>query len=229
MAKICGIYKITNKLDCRIYIGQSVDIKTRWSAHRCKNRASICYISNAIDAHGLDNFEFEIIEECDRDRLNDREIYWINLLNSLYPNGYNLTAGGSLYKVVSDETRRKLSIANKGRRISDESKEKMRIAKLGIRHSEETKNKLSLALKGRKKSLEHARKVAVSNTGRVVKESTKEKLSKINSKRVVRSDGIVFDSLGHAAKEIGMSVSSVNAVLKGRMRSANGYTFIYAD
>lgn len=44
--------------------------------------------------YGIDNFDFEIIEECDKSMLSEREKYWIQFYDSMVPNGYNLTNGG---------------------------------------------------------------------------------------------------------------------------------------
>lgn len=96
--KICGIYKITNLKDQKIYIGQSVDIKTRWSNHIKASLGidSIAHskVHDVMAEEGIWNFTFELLEECSRDKLNEREKYYINFYKSnLY--GYNLTKGGS--------------------------------------------------------------------------------------------------------------------------------------
>lgn len=93
MERICGIYKITNKINGHSYIGQSIDIYQRWHSHKyadCKPSV----IHSAIIKYGLENFNFEILEKCPRESLNEREIYWIKFYNT-YENGYNLTIGGS--------------------------------------------------------------------------------------------------------------------------------------
>lgn len=96
--KICGIYKITNLKDQKIYIGQSVDIKTRWSNHIKASLGidSIAHskVHDVMAEEGIWNFTFELLEECPRDKLNEREKYYIDFYKSnLY--GYNLTKGGS--------------------------------------------------------------------------------------------------------------------------------------
>lgn len=89
---ICGIYKITNKINNKIYIGQSVDIIDRFRRHK---RAKDDYIIHkAIRKYGVDNFTFEIIEECPREELDDKEKFWIKYYNSFSNNGYNMTPGG---------------------------------------------------------------------------------------------------------------------------------------
>ena len=82
-----GIYKITNKLNGKSYVGQSVDIVHRWYQHKTGGELAI---GKAIQKYGVDNFIFEIIEECNVNMLDEREKYWILKLNTLSPNGYNL-------------------------------------------------------------------------------------------------------------------------------------------
>ena len=97
MAK-CGIYKITNLINNKIYIGCSKDIEHRWVAHKSEAALehNIQYnysIHKAFRKYGLNNFSFEIIELAPESELFNREKYWINFYNS-YNNGYNETKGG---------------------------------------------------------------------------------------------------------------------------------------
>lgn len=93
-----GIYKITNQINGKCYIGQSINIKQRWKAHRTRafNSDEIDKpFYRAIRKYGLQNFNFEVIEECKKEELNEREKYWIAYYNSNDKNfGYNLTIGG---------------------------------------------------------------------------------------------------------------------------------------
>lgn len=102
-----GIYKITNKLNNKIYIGQSVNIEKRWSAHRTRpfNENANQYSSllyKAIRKYGLQNFTFEVIEECIPSQLDEKEKYYIQKYKSNQIEfGYNLTAGGQSATTVS--------------------------------------------------------------------------------------------------------------------------------
>ena len=94
-----GIYKITNKINGKIYVGQSINIQERWNQHKYKaqipsEKGYNSAIHVAFRKYGIDNFIFEVIEECDYLLLDERERYWIRELDSLTPNGYNILIGG---------------------------------------------------------------------------------------------------------------------------------------
>lgn len=96
--KICGIYKIKNLANGKVYIGQSVDINNRWAVHisdfKFQKHANL-YFQRAWNKYGRNNFEFSILEKCSKEELNDKEIYWIRQYNSNDNGiGYNLTSGG---------------------------------------------------------------------------------------------------------------------------------------
>lgn len=75
-----GIYKITNVNNGMCYIGQAVDIASRWKQHIKRGVGAESQTNNklypALLEHGVENFTFEIIEECERELLNERELYW---------------------------------------------------------------------------------------------------------------------------------------------------------
>jgi hypothetical protein len=93
---ICGIYKITNKINNKSYIGQSKDIYRRWREHikNFKDVQNNQVIYLAIRKYGLENFDFSIVEECALESLDEREIFYIEKFNT-YIDGYNMTIGGS--------------------------------------------------------------------------------------------------------------------------------------
>lgn len=90
-----GIYKITNLINKKCYIGQSRDIQKRWNSHKTRpfNEKDEDYnktLYKAIRKYGLENFSFEILEECKIEQLNEKENYWIKYFNS-QEEGYNET------------------------------------------------------------------------------------------------------------------------------------------
>lgn len=112
------IYLITNKLNGKKYVGQTRQpVKARWQYH-C-NPAKKCFgsaVRLAIIKYGKANFTFEVLEEVGSiEETNYLEAYYIRHYQTLAPNGYNLTTGGEAH-TVSDETRKKLSLAHKGKK-----------------------------------------------------------------------------------------------------------------
>lgn len=105
------IYKITNTINGKFYIGQTIqNVKERFYQHcatKCSKAVSNMAIHRAIKKYGKSNFTVEVIEEIDSANLNDRERYWIKYYNS-YNNGYNSTKGGQdgikLFKNLDTES-----------------------------------------------------------------------------------------------------------------------------
>ena len=91
-----GIYKITNKINNHSYIGQSIHIEKRWNEHQTEyNWERECRkpLYLAFQKYGLENFTFEVLEECEPQDLNNKEKYYIEYYNT-YKDGYNQTTGG---------------------------------------------------------------------------------------------------------------------------------------
>lgn len=91
------IYKITNTLNNKCYIGQTKrNPQLRWYEHKYYANKGVTYKSalyNAVQKYGIDYFSFKILEKIENDMLDEREIYYINMFDSFY-NGYNNTTGG---------------------------------------------------------------------------------------------------------------------------------------
>lgn len=92
-----GIYKITNNLNGKAYVGQSKHIKRRWREHLGGAEDSV--ISKAINKYGAENFSFGVVEKCVIKDLDKREIYYISKHNT-FKHGYNMTVGGDGVKGV---------------------------------------------------------------------------------------------------------------------------------
>ena len=110
----CGIYSITNILNGKRYIDQTYNFKYRWMRHRSylkHNSEHNAHLQNAWNKYGSNNFRFEIIEKCPFEKLDEREIYWINYFDSKN-SGYNFADGG---------------LGCKGYKHSDEEIMKMRL------------------------------------------------------------------------------------------------------
>lgn len=96
----CGVYIISNLINNKVYIGQSVFIGKRWSEHRRdyqrKTEDSLLY--KAMNKYGIHNFSWKVLEECTPEELDEREIFYIHKYRSYVGfkdcNGYNSTLGG---------------------------------------------------------------------------------------------------------------------------------------
>ena len=97
----CGIYCITNNINGKKYVGQSVCIEKRFEQHIYSQSNS--EIHNAIEEFGVANFRFEVLIACSKNELDEQEVKFIRLLDS-YENGYNQTRGGqhSVYNFEYD-------------------------------------------------------------------------------------------------------------------------------
>lgn len=93
---MASIYKITNKINNKVYIGQTVQtIKGRWRQHvnEAYGEMKCAHLHSAIRKYGEENFTIEEIENCPQELLDGREIFWIKEYHSV-EDGYNISAGG---------------------------------------------------------------------------------------------------------------------------------------
>lgn len=97
MVKLGKIYLISNDVNSKLYVGQTIqNLNKRFNGHCCyskSDRSVNMYIKRAIHKYGRDKFHITLLEECPINLLNEREKYWISFYDS-YNNGYNLTKGG---------------------------------------------------------------------------------------------------------------------------------------
>lgn len=203
----CGIYSIINLITLDEYIGQSINIEGRWLTHK-KNatNGADTQLYRAIRKYGWDNFDKHIIEECLEEELNDKEIYWIEHLDT-YTHGYNMTLGGDgvrffgedngmFGRTHTEESKQKMSKKRKGRHLTDEHKQKLSESGKGRIVTEETKQKISESQKGRVFSDEHKHKLSEANKGKIppnkgkqLSEELKAKISDV-VKDKMRSDSV---------------------------------------
>ena len=162
--KQIGIYKITSPSG-KIYVGQTINIEKRWSEYKLSysNLYKQPKIFRSFEKYGVEAHQFEIIEECEREQLNEREIYWGEYYNTLGPNGLNLKLGNAKGK-MSEETKKQISTSlmgkpknsskkgeehkHFGKSKSDEHKQNIKLGKQNI--SDETKQKMSENMTGKK-------------------------------------------------------------------------------
>lgn len=158
---IC-IYKITSPSG-KIYIGQTVNFIRRKASYKnlkCKSQKKLY---SSFIKYGFDNHLLEVLEECDIDKLNEKERYYQEKYNVTGKNGLNLllTKTNDKSGLFSEESRFRMSISQTGKKLSESTRAKMssRIV------SEETRQKMRNSMKGKKQSLEAIEKSRIARTG----------------------------------------------------------------
>lgn len=211
MEKICGVYSITNIINDKKYIGQSVDIYTRWSNHKSalrNNRHGNKHLQNAWNTYGEENFIFDILSVCDVKDIDTVESEFIKLFNTMDESfGYNMESGGHENKILSEESRRLISDKHKGKNLTDEHKAKISASGKGRICSDDTKNKISKALIGVKRSVETRKKLSEGRTGMNSWACKPIYCIELNE---------TFYSTKEAENKYGFNASSINSNLKGR-------------
>jgi len=159
--KLCGIYKITNTVNGKCYVGKSENIHARFAQHKCElkyNRHQNFHLQLSVNKYNIKNFTFEILEIVTNiNELGKREGFWVDRLKCLNRKfGYNkddidINTGK---RIVSIETRKKLSENKKGKTASEISKRRMSESRkgriswnTGIKFTEYQKRNLSQSKK----------------------------------------------------------------------------------
>ena len=213
------IYKITNIVNGKIYVGQTVkNIKYRWSSH--SNPSSNCKaISSAIRKYGKENFTIEEIDGANSlSELNYLEKHYICLYNSLAPNGYNIRkGGGSGGRYCKDFTN-----PMQGKKHSYESKDKMRKSHLGKKLTQEVKDKMS-------KTQMKLR----TNLGRRFSEEVRLKQAISSGSKSFKVYDLQMNLVGEwinqhkCGRDLELDQRNINACLKEQRKTHKGYIFRY--
>lgn len=232
-----GIYKFTNKINGKVYIGETEDFKTRMSGYRCayKNKNIIHLISRAITKYGIEGFHYEILElfphGVSKEVSLDREEFWIRIYNSTDKTiGYNITKRGRNRKgvVLSKEVRERMSRSNLGKKLSQETCIRMSLSNRGENHwSSRLGNKKHPAF-GVKFSKERSEKIRQSLTA-VLKDASRKRINQIDPRtgEVIKT----FESICSAAKEVNghkRKYHGISNILKGKHQLAYGFKWEYA-
>lgn len=224
-----GIYKITNKINNKIYIGQSNNIKRRKYEHSSIKHETNKGLKKDYIKYGLENFEFQVLEECKLEELNEREKYWIRILKPQY----NRTSGGDgvpNYK-VSEETRQLLKQRGKEfwNNLDEETKRRivsqnLKRPKIGHEVSEETRQKLreyNLGKKQSKETIEKRKQTMIDK-----KKNGYIQTNENHRKKVICIEtGEIFNSLREAENKY--SLSTLCGHLKGKYETCKGKHYKY--
>lgn len=238
------IYKITNTIDNKVYIGKTTDIDRRWKAHvREYEKYNNRYLYRAMNKHGIANFHLEVLEtNIPNEMIDEYEIRYIKLYNSKSPNGYNMTDGGegSIGRPMNEKTKKILLDYRLNNSPSKQTRDKMSKSHKNRYKNPEERKKLSESMKGHKKS---------SNQGYINMWTNKSQEEKKIQLDILRSHRIVsvqmldlqtlivikeFDSVRGASKWIRENTnypkaghSNISKACKGLINHVYGYKWSY--
>lgn len=248
---LCGVYKITNNINGKVYIGQSINIKARWKDHihaLNRNDSRCTLLQRAWNKYKQENFFFEILELCSEDMLDEVETKYIDMYDAC-KNGYNIESGGNVNKHLSDETKQKLRESHLGMKMSDETRKKMSESRIGEKnpmygqtHSETTRKKISDSKKGKPghPCTDYQKEcLRLANLGKEVSEETRRKISEANKGNIPHNKNSrivycielekIFNNPSSASKELCISSSNIIACCEKIRKTCGGYHWMYAD
>lgn len=205
------IYKITNKVNSKIYIGCTVlTIEERLKSHFWKRNDGYA-LGSALIKYGLENFIIEKIDEANnKEDLLFKEKYWVTQYNSRDRNiGYNIApGGGAIGRHATEEEREANRVRNLGRKTSEETKLKISLAQKGKPRSKEAAEKGNLKKRGRKRKPEHIEKSRLGNIGRIHSDLTKCK---------IRASNLGLKRSAETVKNISEATKKYNAANKNKL------------
>ena len=213
------IYKITNNVNNKIYIGKSSNIKRRLSQYSYMIKFNLLHNSHlqaSIIKYGREKFNFEILEFSNEESLNNREKYWIDFYKSHNPNfGYNKTFGGDGL-VATEEIRLKISNSL-----------------IGITHSEERRLHQSESHKGKTLSDETkfnqstSQKIRFQNDNEIFKHRLAMSKEPIVQLELNGNFVNEFISIREAERTTKIHSSTISRVCKNKRKSAGDYLWMY--
>lgn len=171
-------------------------------------------ITLAMAKYGKENFRIEQIDTAASvEEANEKEVSWGKAYNTFSPHGYNLRTGGRKFAGLSDSTKLKIGLANKGKKASAETILKLRNSHLGIKQTEEAKRKLSLFNKGREP---HPNCIAA-------------KKQKIHKKYILLSpEGVELEveNMREFCKKLELSAPRMSNLVTGKIAEHRGWRFV---
>lgn len=245
VAAMFKIYKYTNKVNGKIYIGQTRNSLSQRAKFNGENYYGCRYFYNAIKKYGWENFEPEIIVDgLTQEEADILEEYFIKQYNSTDRSiGYNISFGGN-NNVMPDESKEIIS-----KKAIERYKDKTKNPMYGKKHSETSLKKMSQKKVGKnnpmygkhlseesKQKQKETRIKNGTNTGHIwtleerqVKSIQQKELCKkyINKKVYCIEDDLHFDSITEAAKFYNVGVSTLAACLRGRQKTCRKRHFLY--
>ena len=231
------IYKVTNLVNGKIYIGQTrntIEQRKSTHTHSAKYHKDNTIFHNSIRKHGVDNFSWEIVCKCLEELLDDMERGYIKKYKSMYyESGYNMITGGHSGGLLTEEIKKKISISKMGDRHSYETKKRISDSLLGDKnpmfgkqHTKETKTKMSTNGKG--KFGPNNEKHYLKNNGKLISgknNPNKKVILKLNKKMIVVHE---YNTLMEACSDNNISDTWLRNIIKNK-KIKNDFYFKYKD
>lgn len=218
------IYKITNLIDGKVYIGQTIkSLTNRWTGHCTTNNCR--YLKSAIDKYGKENFTIEEIDGANSlSELNYLEQHYIYMHNSLAPNGYNLRFGGD-NSPHNEETKKKIGEANSRRIWKEESKNKISKAHTG----KQGPRKGQKIPESEVQKMREYRKGFTSEARILARRNNKTFDKKVLAVNMETNEHIEFKSAMEASRVLKIQASNITRVCnkKQNRSQAGGWKFSY--
>ena len=211
------IYLITNKINGKQYVGQTIreDIYIRWKQHK-NNTYCNMPISKAYNKYGINNFKFQIICICFDEDCNKFEKEYIKKFNTISPNGYNLREGG-------DNSRHHPETIKK---LSEIMREKWRLTKhpcIGLKYSDKYKKKMSDSVKKaleEKKLNGYTQNIICLNNLIEASEKRKRKVAQFSKEDILIKE---FNSISEAETYTNINNRRISEVCNMKSKTAGGY------
>lgn len=226
------IYKITNLINGKVYIGQAIDVMTRWKGHIYASKTATKGIDSAIRKYGAENFTVVTICSYEsKQDLDDAEKHFIAVYRQFYGRKgcYNIADGGQgvgdhkgennpMYrKHHTEATKKKQSEAKKG----DKNPNKNGYSRKGKKHTEETKAKQSAAMKGK---LVGEKNYLYGRTG-----DKHPRSRKVNQYDLQGNFIRTWSCIKEVEEELGIKSSNISACCRGKLSKAGGFIWKYKD
>ena len=241
------IYKITSPKN-RIYIGQTISLNRRLSAYKRNDCKGQKRLFNSFNTYGFESHNFEVIEECDNDKLNERERYYQDFYNVLSKNGLNckLTNTNDKRLIHSKESLKKISESSKGRTWTEERRKQFSQKRIGLKLSEESKKKISIANSGKnngmygfvyseeyrekKREFRHSKesieKISLNSKGKVKTEKHLRNIGLANSRTILNIDtGIFYDNIKEVSELFNISYTTLKSRMYKKSKKYNPFVF----
>jgi group I intron endonuclease len=222
--KISGIYKIVNKLNGKIYYGSSNDIIGRFNQHKSllnRQKHQNIHLQRAWNKYGKDNFDFNIVELTNEDKLVLIEQKYLSLCklspSKFYNIGYDSNSA-MRGKIHTEETKRKISISVskslKGMKFSPQHIQNLKKSHTGLKHSTETKQKMSESHKG-EKAYQYGKKLSVEERKKLGNKSKFKFFHKEHGQKICRMIDLSID--------FQLNGKGISTICRGTRKSYKGW------